>query len=350
MLTPKQKPSLTRLFSLIFVLISVFALSVSADGFLGKEVYLGGFPFGLKIDTEGVIVAEVSDFDSTLGRVSPAKDADIRAGDTILSVNGKRVDTVGEISDIISGSNGKRLTLEIKRNSVKLTKNLIPVMTKDKQGYKSGLVIKDDTAGIGTVTFVDSDKCSFGGLGHGICEKNTAEVLPLKSGTVHLAKIIDVARGTEDTPGELRGIIDEKPSGKLLKNTDKGVFGKFDKEWEALDKIKTAPKNEVVTGSCTVYTTLEGTSATPLDAEIVKIIDKNSGTKNFIVRLTDKKALEKSGGIVQGMSGSPIVQNGKLVGAVTHVLMRNQSEGYGIFIENMIKEGSSEPSFNNKSE
>ena len=338
MLTPKQKTSLTRLFSLIFVLVSVFALFGRAEGFSGKEVYLGGFPFGLKIDAEGVIVTEVSDFDSTLGRVSPAKDADIRAGDTILSVNGERVDTVEEMSDIISTSKGKRLTLEIKRNREKLTKNLIPVLTQDKKGYKSGLVIKDDTAGIGTVTFVDSDRLSFGGLGHGICERNTTEVLPLKTGTVHSAKIIDVVRGTDEKPGELRGIIDENPSGILSMNTEVGVFGKFYNEPEALVKIKSASKSEVVAGSCTVYTTLDGASVTSLDAEITKILDKDSDTKNFIVRLTDKNALEKSGGIVQGMSGSPIVQNGRLIGAVTHVLMRDQREGYGIFIENMLAE------------
>lgn len=337
MLKIKYKSRLLRLFSLVFVLL-IFTLSVNAKGWSGQEVYLGGYPFGLRIDTDGVFVVDVSEVDSTIGRVSPAKDADIRAGDVILNLNGEKVDTVEEVSDIINSSKGKRLTLEIKRNGSKLTKNLIPVLTSDKSGYKSGLWIKDDTAGIGTITYFLSDKQSFGGLGHGICDRTTLEILPLREGTVHKANITSIQKGNSDLPGELKGNIDTDSSGSLLKNTEKGVFGKFDSTFDSLEKIKVADSSELKVGECTIYSTLSGNTPTAISGEITKIIDRKSDTKNFLVKVTDKEVLEKAGGIVQGMSGSPIVQNGRLVGAVTHVLMRDQSYGYGILIENMLSE------------
>ncbi len=344
MLFKKYKYISSRFICLILALLTVFPLSAVASG----EVYLGGFPFGLKMDTEGVFVADVTDFDSTLGRVSPARDADVKAGDVIISVNGEKTDSVEEVSRLISDSNGKRLTLEIKRGSETFTRNLVPVLTRDKSGYKSGMWIKDETAGIGTVTYIADDKSSFGGLGHGICDRTTLELLPLKEGTVHRAVINSVTKGNSDLPGELRGSVEEGASGTLLKNTEMGVFGKFNSLTRDLIKINIADKDEITTGKCTIYTCLDGEKPEGFEGEIVKILDKNAKTKNFIVKLTDKKALEKAGGIVQGMSGSPIVQNGKLVGAVTHVLMRDQKMGYGIFIENMLKEGSAEPSFNGK--
>ncbi len=331
------KSRLLRLFSLVLLLF-ILTLSVSAKGWSGEEVYLGGYPFGLRIDTDGVFVVDVSEVDSTIGRVSPAKDADIRAGDVIISLNGKKTDTVKEVSDIINSSKGKRLTLEIKRNGSKITKNLIPVLLSDKSGYKSGLWIKDDTAGIGTVTYFLGDKQSFGGLGHGICERSTLEVLPLREGTVHKANITSIQKGNSDLPGELKGNFDTDSSGSLLKNTEKGVFGKFESAFESLTKIEVGKKSDLKTGECTIYSTLSGNTPTAIKGQITKIIDTDSETKNFLLKITDKQVIDNTGGIVQGMSGSPIVQNGKLIGAVTHVLMRDQSYGYGILIENMLKE------------
>ncbi|MBQ7896988.1 MAG: SpoIVB peptidase [Clostridia bacterium] len=334
MFNKKYKYISTRFICLVLVLLTAFTLCVGASG----EVYLGGFPFGLKMDTEGVFVADVTDFDSTIGRVSPARDADVKAGDVILSVNGKKTDSVEEVSQLISDSKGKRLTLEIKRGGETFTRNLVPVLTRDKSGYKSGMWIKDATAGIGTVTYISEDKQSFGGLGHGICDRATLELLPLRDGTVHRAVINSVVKGNSDQPGELRGSVEEEASGTLLKNTEMGVFGKFGVLSQELKKITVADKDEIKTGKCIIYTCLDGEKPMGYEGEIVRILDKTAKTKNFIVKLTDPKALEKAGGIVQGMSGSPIVQNGKLVGAVTHVLMRDQTSGYGIFIENMLAE------------
>ncbi|MBR6633870.1 MAG: SpoIVB peptidase [Clostridia bacterium] len=319
--------------TLFLALVLCLSLVALADG----EVYIGGFPFGVKMTTNGVFVSATGDIDSAVGRVCPARDAGVLEGDIIISINGKRVDSAQQVADLISDSKGKRLELEIKREGKALTVNLIPVQTSDGKSYKTGLFIKDSASGIGTVTYVEEDGQTFGGLGHGITDRATLKLLPLGEGTVHNVEINDVVKGSAEHPGELKGTLNSNEVGTLLKNTDMGVFGRLDKKIKALEKVEVASPGEIKEGKCTIYTCLAGQSSTPLEAQIVKIVDRNSDTKNFIVTLTDKKGLERAGGIVQGMSGSPIVQNGKLVGAVTHVLMRDQTSGYGIFIENMLE-------------
>ncbi len=319
-------------------LFLILVLSLSTVALAAGEVYIGGFPFGVKMTTDGVFVSGIMEVDSTVGKVSPAKDAGILEGDVIIKLNGEQLDGVEEAADIISDSQGKRLKAEIKRGGKTLTVNLIPVQTLDKKEYKAGLLIKDSASGIGTVTFVNKDSQTFGGLGHGITDRTTMGLLPLGEGTVHNVEITDVVKGETDIPGELKGTLDPRASGKLLKNTEMGVFGKLAKSLKGLEEIEVADIGEIKEGECIIYTCLNGNTPCKLEGEIVKIVDRKSKTKNFIVALTDKEGLSKTGGIVQGMSGSPIVQNGKLVGAVTHVLMRDQASGYGIFIENMLGE------------
>lgn len=319
-------------------LFSVLLLSLSIAVFAGEEVYIGGFPFGVKMTTDGVFVSGVGDVDSTVGKVSPAGDAGILEGDIIVKLNGEKLDGVDEASEIISESQGKRLKAEIKRGDKTLTVNLIPVLTSDKKEYKTGLFIKDSASGIGTVTFVKNDSRSFGGLGHGITDRATADLLPLGEGTVHNVEITDVVKGESEVPGELKGVLDPRTVGTLAQNTEMGVFGKFGKSIKGLEKAQVADPGEIREGECVIYTCLNGQKPCKLKGEIVKIVNKKAKTKNFIVTLTDENGLAKAGGIVQGMSGSPIVQNGKLVGAVTHVLMKDQTSGYGIFIENMLSE------------
>lgn len=319
------------------LLLCTAFLVLSATAFAKKEVYIGGFPFGIKMKTDGVYVSGVGEVESNVGKVSPAKTAGMREGDLIISMDGKKLTKADEVADIIGNSDGKMIETELKRGDRIIKTNLVPAKTKDGE-YKTGLFIKDSASGIGTVTFVTEDGKSFGGLGHGVTDRSTAGILPLGSGSVHNAEIVDVTKGEKDIPGELRGIIDHKKSGELFGNTEMGVFGKFDEKCEGLKKVEVASSGEIKKGKCTIYSCLKGKVPSELEGEIVEIVDKNAKTKNFIVRLTDKACLEKTGGIVQGMSGSPIVQNGKLVGAVTHVLMRDQTSGYGIFIENMLAE------------
>lgn len=317
------------------VLFTVLIFLLSVSSLASDEVYLGGFPFGVRMRTDGVYVSQIGEVDSTVGKVSPARDAGMKEGDVILSINDEETHDAQDVADIISGSCGKRLSVEIKRGDKLLTVNLIPVRTSDKQSYKTGLYIKDRASGIGTVTFVNTDGCFFGGLGHGITDRNTLELLPLGEGSVHNVVINDVTKGKKDLPGELRGSLAPAVAGTLLKNTEMGVFGRFDSKLTSLEKVELG---EAKNGECIIHTCLEGDTPCEIKAEISEIVDRRSKTKNFIVTLTDKDILKKTGGIVQGMSGSPIVQNGKLVGAVTHVLMRDQKSGYGIFIENMLAE------------
>ena len=324
-----------RLKGITLSALLLLALSVSV---FAKDVYLGGFPFGVKMTTDGVYVSAIGDVESTVGKVCPARDAGIKEGDVILSIDGTDAESATDVADIIEDSDGKRLKTEIKRGEKCLTVNLIPVKDSETGGYKTGMYIKDSASGIGTVTFVDEDKQTFGGLGHGITDRMTAEVLPLKEGTVHSATVTDVVKGTKDMPGELKGVLDHRSSGKLLKNTEMGIFGKWKIKADLKDKIEVAKPGEIKKGECSIYTCLDGNTPCKLNARITEIVDKSSKTKNFTVNLTDKDALTKIGGIVQGMSGSPIIQNGKLVGAVTHVLMKDQTSGYGIFIENMLAE------------
>ncbi len=320
--------------TLLLILVLSLSTVVLAEG----EVYIGGFPFGVKMTTDGVFVSGITDVDSTVGKVSPAKDAGILEGDVIVKLNGEKLDGVEEASDIIANSQGKRLKAEIKRGDKTLTLNLIPVQTTEKKEYKTGMLIKDSASGIGTVTFINKDAQTFGGLGHGITDRATMELLPFGEGTVHNVEITDVVKGEADVPGELKGTLDSRCTGSLLKNTETGVFGKLAKKLKGLEEIEVADSGEIKEGDCIIYTCLDGHQPCKLKGEVAKIVDKKAKTKNFIVTLTDKDALAKTGGIVQGMSGSPIVQNGKLVGAVTHVLMKDQTSGYGIFIENMMAE------------
>lgn len=332
MLGKLNKYKSKRIFSFIIAILLITSPLALAEDFL----YIGGFPFGVRMCTDGVYVSGTGEVDSTVGMTSPAKDAGIMAGDIIKKINGVDTESADEVSNAVRSSKGKMLTFDILREGRASRVNVVPVQEKESGEYKAGLYVKDKASGIGTVTYVESDGQGFGGLGHGITDRYTMGVLPLKSGSVHEVEITDVTRGDRTIPGELKGTLSPEESGALEKNTEMGVFGKFSKSVTNLPKAEIAKKDEVAEGGCTIYTTLSGQSPTALDAEIVKIVDTKSNTKNFIVKLTDEEGLSRAGGIVQGMSGSPIVQNGKIVGAVTHVLLRDQKCGFGIFIENML--------------
>jgi stage IV sporulation protein B len=215
------------------------------------------------------------------------------------------------------------------------------VSTEDNT-YKVGLWVRDSTAGIGTVTFIDKNTGTFGGLGHGVCDVDTGLLMPLESGSVVDVEVTGVVKGEPQNPGELRGNFSRVTSGNLFVNHETGVFGKInDADRVSGEVVPIGNKNSVHEGKVYIYTTILGTTPEKYEAEIIKINSDSGKTKNFMVRVTDKRLLEKTGGIVQGMSGSPILQDGKLIGAVTHVLINDPQKGYGIFIENMLETASS---------
>ncbi len=301
----------------------------------------GGMPFGVKFFIDGVMVVGVTDVDTSSGMASPARDAGIMAGDVIMKINGSEVDGVEELSDLIRDSGGKPVTMELKRDGKVVTAVVTPVKTVDGD-YRTGLWIKDSTAGIGTITYIDPSKDTFGGLGHGICDSETGELLPLRRGVVVDVNINGVVKGRVNEPGELKGMFSNVRRGSLSNNTECGVFGTINTSgMELAAPIEIGYRDEVRPGRACIITCAVG-EPRYYEAEIERITDKDGKTKNFVIKVTDKQLLETTGGIVQGMSGSPVIQNGRIIGAVTHVMINDPTRGYGIFIENMLEESVSE--------
>ena len=296
-----------------------------------------GTPFGVKILTDGVIVVGLNDITTADGTVNPGKQANIQTGDIIYKINGVEVSSNDDVAKAISSSKGETVSVELQRDGKNLTLPLTPALSSIDNTYKAGLWVRDSSAGIGTVSFYDPQTGAFGGLGHAISDVDTGEVLPVLKGDVVNVKIHDIVKGTVGTPGELRGsFVSNESCGTITVNNDSGVFGTM---YEAPYYDRLVPmglKQEIQTGKATILTTINGSTPKEYEIEIEKFnLFENSPTKNMVIRITDPELLELCGGIVQGMSGSPILQNGKLVGAVTHVFVNDPTRGYAIFAENM---------------
>ena len=296
-----------------------------------------GTPFGVKILTDGVIVVGLNDITTADGTVNPGKQANIQTGDIIYKINGVEVSSNDDVAKAISSSKGETVSVELQRDGKNLTLPLTPALSSIDNTYKAGLWVRDSSAGIGTVSFYDPQTGAFGGLGHAISDVDTGEVLPVLKGDVVNVKIHDIVKGTVGTPGELRGsFVSNESCGTITVNNDSGVFGTM---YEAPYYVRLVPmglKQEIQTGKAIILTTINGSTPKEYEIEIEKFnLFENSPTKNMVIRITDPELLELCGGIVQGMSGSPILQNGKLVGAVTHVFVNDPTRGYAIFAENM---------------
>lgn len=296
------------------------------------KLIAAGTPFGVKFHTEGVVVVGIC------GNCGPAADAGLKKGDVIMTIDGNPVGNVGEFAEAIRNSNGAAVKLEYKSGGLMHTAKVEPILDENGE-YKLGVWIKDSAAGIGTVTFIEPETMLFAGLGHGICGAESGALVPFAYGSAEEVALSGITPGRAGTPGELKGSFTGKKQGKLIKNTDCGIYGVLTELPEGLsDELYPVGKSsEVKEGKAYIFTTVDGDGRQKYEIEISKI-DKNGNGRNFSVRVTDEALLQKTGGIVQGMSGSPIIQNGKIIGAVTHVLVSNPTEGYGIFIENMLAE------------
>ena len=305
-----------------------------------KKLAAGGDVFGVKFFTKGVMIIKQTEIETSEGNVSPSKKAGLVQGDIIISIDGKEVNTVEDVSAIVEKSYGRELEICYERDGCMEMCSLEPVLSLSDKKYKTGLWVRDSTAGIGTVTFYNPDDGSFGGLGHGICDVDTGKLMPLLRGSVVDVEITDVVKGKKGLPGEIKGSFDNKKRGVLTDNTDYGVYGVMDVLPDKIsDKLyDVALKDEVKKSQATILSSLDSEGVKEYSVEIEKIMNGKDDYKNFVIKVTDEDLLEKSGGIVQGMSGSPIIQNGKLVGAVTHVFVNDPTRGYGIFIENMLAE------------
>lgn len=299
-----------------------------------------GNVFGVKFFTKGVIVVKLADIETKNGFVSPAKNAGLCEGDIIQSINGIEVNTVEEMANAVENSHGGEMAVTYLRENEEKSCVMKPLLSLSDKKYKTGIWVRDSTAGIGTMTFYNPKTKSFAGLGHGICDVDTGLLMPLLSGSVVDVEITDIIKGRKGSPGELKGNFDTQKKGQIVDNTFHGVYGIMDNKPEKLmsESVEIGLRDELKTGSATILCELDEKGVREYEIEITKIKNDNDEGKNFIISVTDKDLLSKTGGIVQGMSGSPILQNGKLVGAVTHVLVNDPTRGYGIFIENMLEQ------------
>ncbi|MCL1881480.1 MAG: SpoIVB peptidase [Oscillospiraceae bacterium] len=318
------------------------------------ELVLGGTPFGIKILTDGAIVTELGMVEGEHGFSSPAREAGIKSGDVITKVNGIEISSNADVANAVQQkSNGEITQITFIRDDKERTVNITPKRSTQDGSYKIGMWVRDSSAGIGTLTFYNPNNSSFGGLGHAICDIDTGQIMPISSGQTVPVYISGVVKGYTGAPGELCGTFVSRVSvGEIKGNTESGIFGimpdppvnafdcceNIDEKSNELQTIPMAYKQEVKVGPATIFTTIDGNTPKEYDIMIEKIdYNPQNQTKNMVVKITDRNLLKETGGIVQGMSGSPIVQNGKLVGAVTHVFVGDPTRGYAIFAENMYR-------------
>lgn len=304
-----------------------------------KMVVPGGFPFGIKLSTEGVMVVGMSDIQNGTKNLSPAKDAGIKIGDVLLTINDQPIERNNDVADCISKSEGNEVKVTLVRESQEMELYLKPVKSEFDEGYKAGIWVRDSSAGIGTLTYYHPDSLSFAGLGHAVCDVDTGTLMPLSSGEIVDVNISGANAGHSGKPGELKGsFVGTDAIGTLVLNSDTGIYGYLKYDPELQDAIPMALKQEIKPGSATILTTMSGNKPQSFDIEIEKVnYSDTTTTKNMVIRIVDPDLLATTGGIVQGMSGSPIIQDGRMVGAVTHVFVNDPTRGYGIFAENMEK-------------
>lgn len=307
------------------------------------EVYPGGISIGVKINNKGALVVGYSDISTHEGlSESPGKVAGIELGDIIEEVNGENIETCSDLISKVKTCRNDEMTVKILRGNSEITKKVS--LIKEDNEYKIGLWVRDSTAGIGTLTFYDKDSKTFGALGHPITDGDTNVSFNIKSGTLLRSSVLSIKKGERGNPGEIKGLfINENESiGNIEKNTNSGIYGDASVELinPNFNKAMTvAYRDEIKEGHAQIITTVEDGGAKAYDIEILKLLPQDEpGSKSMIIKIVDPVLLEKTGGIVQGMSGSPIIQNGKIIGAVTHVLINKPDVGYGIYIEWMLQD------------
>ncbi len=308
------------------ILLCICLMTVGAHGV--EYLIPVGQVVGLALSDNSVTVAA---FDETMGE--KARQAGLCVGDRLLEIDGRAITCAEDVRSALDCSDGY-VRLRLERKGKTQTLELQPEITDE--GPKLGIYLKQGVAGIGTITWYDPDSGIFGTLGHGV-NGSGGELLKMASGQAYKASVVSIKQGKCGEPGQLRGAVDAgTPVGQLTGNTMRGVFGVADRGWQG-QALPVATAAEIQTGKATIRSTIRGETVQEYSVEILKIYPKTkSGDRNLLIRVTDEALLNATGGIVQGMSGSPIIQNGKLIGAVTHVLVNDPTTGYGIFIENML--------------
>ena len=314
------------LVSLLLTILSPLIITAYSD-----YVYVGGEAIGIELTSDSILVAGTY----SINNKNYGNEAGFIIGDKITSIDGIRVTNIGELTKEIQGKTS--VVVGYIRNGKNYETNL--TITYDDGIYKTGLYVKDSVMGIGTLTYIDPNTKIYGCLGHEITEKTTRDVFEASGGSIFNSEVTDVVKSKNGNPGEKVAEFNTKDIfGSVFENTKKGVFGKYTSNIKSKKLYKVAETNQIKTGKAKILTVIEGNTVEEFEINILKVSEKNS-YRNILFEINDKKLLEKTNGIVQGMSGSPIIQGDYIIGAVTHVVVDKPNRGYGIFITNMLKEG-----------
>lgn len=306
-----------------------------------KRLIPGGQAIGVAMRTEGVLIVGVSDVDDAS---SPARQCGLRPGDVIRRLNGQRIASAQELSELVAASDGKPLQIEFQRDGAVQTTMLQPHRDNATGTLRMGAWVRDSTAGVGTLSFYDPDTGAYAALGHAITDGDTGQVLTVGEGQILQASIVAVQKGQKGTPGELKGsfLREAVVLGDIRRNSILGLYGKLDAPVATAlypEGLPIGLQSEVHTGPATILSTVDGSGVRAFDVEITRVNPQSEpAPKSMVIRVVDEELLAITGGIVQGMSGSPIIQDGKLIGAVTHVFISSPDQGYGVYIDWMLEE------------
>lgn len=304
-----------------------------------KKVSVSGESFGIKLYTDGVIIVGIRDVETDKGKCNPAKEAGLEKGDIIIEINGKKVYSADSVTDILNDNNGKDYKITVKRNGNYKEFLLKPAYSSSQGCYKVGLWVRDSTAGVGTITYYDKSNNTVSALGHPITDVDTNEIMPILDGEAVRATVTKIYKSKAGEAGSLCCEFTNDIIGTLKKNCQSGIYGKYTCTLKNTYEYEVASPNEIVRGPVQILCTIDSGKAKFYNAQISRIsYRENKKGKNMVVKITDERLLEKTGGIVQGMSGSPIIQNGKLVSALTHVIVDSPEKGYAIFAQDMVDE------------
>lgn len=328
----------------LFNIFTIKSLKVAMDN---VEVYACGNPVGFSLNSEGVIVIGNSGVVTEDGTVNTLEKSDIKNGDILLEIGDEKINKVTDINMIINreDNQNKELNVLLKRKDKIITTKIKPVLDSQSNSYRLGLWVKDDSSGVGTLTYIRKDNSRFGALGHAICDTDTKLPFNVNSGDMYNCTVIGLKKGLKGKPGEIKGLfIQGKNSlGTVDKNTKYGVFGRAKTETTKItdnkELLEAGGRLTAKPGKAIIRTSLDGSELKDYNIEIIKANYQNtSNEKSMVIRVTDRELLNKTGGIIQGMSGSPIIQNGRVVGAVTHVFVSDPTKGFGVYLDWMINE------------
>ena len=325
--------------TILLIFIIAFAVAgtpvgASADG---KEVYIGGIPAGFTLGLGGAQVVGICEVLTVDGAKCPAKEAEIYVGDIILTLNGVTIESAKDLDTVLAKEKKTEYTVEIQRDGEEMTKEIKPAKDITSGKRKLGVLVRDSVSGIGTVTYIEKDTLRFGSLGHPVMGENGA-AMKVAGGKIYNCSIVNVVKGIRGKAGELKGVfLNDTHIATAEKNCDCGIFGQFKKgyDFSRFKCAKTAAVGDTHPGKASIFTTIDGITPKEYSVSNVKVDKNNKQNKNFVIKITDDTLLAQTGGIVQGMSGSPIIQDGKLIGAVTHVFLNDPTRGYGISVDNM---------------